>query len=1015
MSSALISSFPLGVLLTAGMMLAAAGQTPPRIDGPATPPPQAGSIRALGSTPPAPPVEPPALPVPVGQIRLGLLDEVPVENQARPVGTPVRAQLVEIGAGGGAEGLGRAVVSGTMLTRRQGGFVRATVRWDTVSVEVPGIPAGRREFLGSPLESRFGTAARTIPAGARVYARGDVAGLIAAARRLISQPAVPAETDGQPQQAAAGQQGGRQRAPGGGGGEDDFTLEASSAPARSREERIPVYATTTSGCQPVVDKAAGFVRSQSRVTVDGVPEGECSDDGRNYIIMTSGEGCGDVLDGEVMRPQARSFWTGDDGSTRLLSQCAPDPERAYPIVVTEEGCERKSNPAGTMIEAYARKYYTDANAQRHYLEPCAATGETFAVVEDGSGCGDFLDFLAAVARPQQRRYYTDGEAGVQLSACTPDVSVSWPMTETLDGCPTETDLSSGQVIQFTRLVYTGAGGAENEVRGCADQGAGYAIQKDFGSCNDAVNQASMSVQLLHIAWYADEDGARQDLTLCQADPDDTVPLATDKASCALVHDQAAAEMVQHGRLVYADASAEEIEVQACAPTTERYAVLSAPGGCEAVVDTAAGHAAQQHRRYYADADGITRWIDGVCIDHPTIRYTLYDDASTCSYDTDLGALEAWPQAELVFIDGAGVRNVVEACRRQPGADALPISLVASGCELHHDFEAGESVQYMRAIYDLDGVETVAAGCSGWDSSAVYAHTVATDCAPEIDFTSGFAYDRSKTQITAGVATIDITACMIDEDTASALVETAEGCETIFDHTTAADQSYGYARWYHTLAGAGVRTYVTQCEVDTDQVYAHQLSEPKGWRHDDAGKQSFPLREIYITAHGIDTVIDPARERAGDPAIAYTYVSTATTQTAEFFHSGGYQGICDKWWRTVETDSYTRPDGTDYAAQTGAGDSIDAGDDCVFSEEKTWEEVSSQTDDNWTPYVCGMDCFSYDCYCVRTNTCQRTYKDQYLRLADAHEFLGAAYLGPYYGCGPIYDPCPDTSGDYCGDA
>jgi len=419
-------------------------------------------------------------------------------------------------------------------------------------------------------------------------------------------------------------------------------------------------------------------------------------------------------------------------------------------------------------------------------------------------------------------------------------------------------------------------------------------------------------------------------------------------------------------------------------------IRTSVAGCGARVEQGAAHAVQTYRRYYVSADFETRWIDAACIDHPSTRYALQEDGASCADEIQLGDLEAWPQAELVYVDGDGQRNVVESCRRKTGATARAISLVADGCSLNHDFDAGASTQYLKAVYLSDGAQIVADGCAERDSSPVYAHSVSTDCAPLVDAGSGLAYARTKIQIAIDGAAVDIAACEVEGD-GVALIETAEGCETTFDHSSAEGQSYGYSRWYHELDGDGARTYVTQCEIDTDEVYVHQLSEPQGWRHDDATRQSFALRAVYIVAHGQDVVVRQASEQEGEAGVAYTFAQTETVQTVDFFYEGGYAGICNKWNETVIQDVYTRPDGTTYRHQTGTGEDVDYGDDCEVT-------VRPAETDPYTSVIaeCGFVEGNTDdpCYGGTPDSwwdreCSQPRRDEYTR-GDGHVFIGQTY-------------------------
>ena len=381
---------------------------------------------------------------------------------------------------------------------------------------------------------------------------------------------------------------------------------------------------------------------------------------------------------------------------------------------------------------------------------------------------------------------------------------------------------------------------------------------------------------------------------------------------------------------------------ACSDDGHNFVIRGATGGCPSPrVDIAAGVAHQQYRRFWVDRELTTHYIDSDCIDRPDTTYSLYEDAAGCTDEIDLTTLTAWKRAALVFNDGTGLRNTVEACRRTSAATSAAVTLTGEGCSLYHDFDAAQSIAYQRVVYNWGDGAIVAQGCVESDDSERYDHTISGDCTATIDLNSSQAFARTKVQIVVDGTTQDITGCTIDDDASPVpVIKTADGCTTAFHHDIAVGQSFGYARWYHNLSAEP--TYITDCELDSDQVYAHGLSEPHAWVHDDDTHTSQALRAIEIEAHGGTVTVDAAAVRDGDPAIAHEYIGQTTEASAApdaTYYEGGTAGACDAWTRTVRVDEWRRPDTSLYTSAVGAGVPIGPRNACEITVSAVWDRLS----------------------------------------------------------------------------
>lgn len=358
---------------------------------------------------------------------------------------------------------------------------------------------------------------------------------------------------------------------------------------------------------------------------------------------------------------------------------------------------------------------------------------------------------------------------------------------------------------------------------------------------------------------------------------------------------------------------------ACSDTMDRYNIQKSYASCGDRLDTAARKAYAQFRKYWTDDQGRTSYL-GDCVDDRETVFDMTDDVAACSYDVDFSGMMAFERAELVYTNRSNQRVLVEGCQRTAKA-GLPVTKSVDGCTFRHDFTAHVSYQKKKMVYTDPNNAVVAVTECADDPQETYAHVdVRNVCSDLVDQASGKAWPQRRWQIQPPTGALWISECEPVQESATDLVATVEGCESIFFHYIDAGQSFGAQRFYYSFDGA-TRTYVTGCEQST-VAYPHQ-TEIQGYEYHDPEKYGLPKTALYINT-GVGRVdVSPAQVRAGAAHLPYIYVR----QTTAALPDQKYWEGCNAYAPTALTDVYKRPDNTEVSYAVGAGTPTGPVDEC----------------------------------------------------------------------------------------
>ena len=349
-----------------------------------------------------------------------------------------------------------------------------------------------------------------------VVIEGDRAALMAALERLNEAPdeepqtvVVEAESD----DPVRGDSGGRGSAP-----RNDEAAGYQSPARLDIDEPVEGVRVTAEGCPVRIDLAQAQAIQQSRTETleDGVVVGEsaCSDSAERYPLQRSYSVCTDEVDLGVRTATARYilFYTDSGGKRADVTDCAPDPDRAFPIV------------------------------------------------EDASSCGVFLDYDQLQAVPQSALVYLDeSNREVQVRGCgASEAAPAVPMTLETNLCTLRHDYAGGLSHQQGAYVYT-LGGVKYQAGGCVDTGTSYrheTVTRDsLGAlvCERAVDFGGGRVTLQNRKRIV-ADGAPQYVSECAPVSGGAVALVSTTEGCddpaEWTHDLSAAQSYAEERFYY---------------------------------------------------------------------------------------------------------------------------------------------------------------------------------------------------------------------------------------------------------------------------------------------------------------------------------------------------------------------------------------------------------------------------------------------------------------------------------
>ncbi|QUS59120.1 hypothetical protein [Pseudovibrio brasiliensis] len=370
-----------------------------------------------------------------------------------------------------------------------------------------------------------------------------------------------------------------------------------------------------------------------------------------------------------------------------------------------------------------------------------------------------------------------------------------------------------------------------------------------------------------------------------------------------------------------------VEESACSDSGTNYTIQKSTATCEDSIDMDARIVKPQYVEFYVN-DKLERVQLSDCQPDPETTFSISEDAS-CPLDIDLEAGKAYIETSLVYTDGNNNLQTVRTCERSPTADPIPMSQVADGCNIRHDFAKGLSTEMAMWIYKRDDQFFQASPCmttnTTFEHEKVFKKSGVEVCQVMVDLTGKQAIPQYRTQISVHGMPEYIDQCTPDSTASIEIRATNEGClnPAEFNHDVAAGVSYGLERYYYENPN---RVYVGGCK-QSQTSYVHDV-DITSWKYDDDALKAQPLSSVTINVAGQNYPVASNMLLPGAPEVSYTDSGIESVQDL----AGRYYEGCNSFVPTKRSQAYERPDGTMHYVAISNGTPIDEGDRCTREEE-----------------------------------------------------------------------------------
>ena len=699
--------------------------------------------------------------------------------------------------------------------------------------------------------------------------------------------------------------------------------------------------------------------------------GGCAPTDTRFAHFRHYDDCADAVDLTRREARARFEWAYEaDGATHKASDSCEDDDRVFPIVEDHARCGVSIDRAAKRVTPQAALVYRDRNGAAVEARGCAAsaTKPAVALALDATGC-PVVDGTAGThsVRHAKRVYVLDGTRHEDGGCEATDTQFAH--FKHYADCADAVDLTRREAQARFEWAYEADGATHKVSDSCEDDDTVFPIVEDHGRCGVSIDRTAKLVTPQAVLVYRGRNGALVEARGCAASGSKAaVALVMDATGCPVVHGTAGTHSVRHAKRVYV-LDGTRHEDSGCEATDTQFA-HEKDYDCRDAIDLTARKARPRFKWFYADGDGAPRYLTGRCVTESETEFPITEDHGRCSIAVDASRGLAIPQSALIYANRDGVTEEARACRASETRAAIAMTVTTAGCSIRHDFAAGRSVQLAMWTYTLQGVTYQAAGCS--DTTTVYRHEIvyrnggAWICARRETQSPRRVILQSRVRISVGGVGRYITGCAADAS-GRAVASTTSGCTDAskWRHDLAAGRSYGQKRFYFTHGSA--RYWLGGC-VESTTTYAHSVTTV-GWENRDAQLYALPKSKVTIAAPGGTYVIVASRVLAGAARRPYALQRTENVPNGGVSYTG-----CTARTTTNRVEVYSRPDGSGYRKQVGAGSPTSPRNACRAEVGASWPRVDrsyvahSRTGDCSIAPRCRLERPSYCRGCPMSRVC-----------------------------------------------
>ena len=273
--------------------------------------------------------------------------------------------------------------------------------------------------------------------------------------------------------------------------------------------------TSTTGCAWRVDYQLNKVFIQQRTTLDGKETRACHDSATSFTLQKDYNSCPITVNTSTSKvtPNFQYFFLDAEKGTNAVDSCQPDNSRSTTLAITKSySCADYVNIVSKVAYAQFKQTYKDTDQKDVLLTDCAIdSSKSYPIVEDTASCSIRHLFDAGYSIQQSRLYYTKDDETIVVQSCA-DTSKKYSHTTTSDTCTPI--INNNQVTTFSRKYIT-IDGIRQYISDCTPLNSNVTIQSENCTTNPYTHDlvAGQSFRNKNY-FYLDGNNNRVDVSSC---------------------------------------------------------------------------------------------------------------------------------------------------------------------------------------------------------------------------------------------------------------------------------------------------------------------------------------------------------------------------------------------------------------------------------------------------------------------------------------------------------------------
>ncbi|MBU2645531.1 hypothetical protein KKI24_12560 [bacterium] len=649
----------------------------------------------------------------------------------------------------------------------------------------------------------------------------------------------------------------------------DGSTEESACITASTYDLLNTY----EGCSPRHDFVSAVTHLQQKtgyVNDEGnfIMTRSCHDTGTTFVHRKSAASCDETFDktNNLIYQSKKTYYTDINANVHFISECMMD-ANDFRSVSPEDYLPEYSNadrvaPASSL--AFKRfKYYIQLGDKKVYVSDWQDDlTSPMPIYRDYNNCTYFHDINAVSSSRQYQLVYDRDGVKKSVSGCKPDPNMSFAHITDEKFCTP--DVINRQLYKKVSTYFLDETGKRVVVADCSVTDEIQTIDpafvsKNYSKCDPSVDLSQMRA----VARFVEEVSLGtqvKEISTCIADPSVTYPIANSAAGCAYRIDTVGGLAVMQERLFFND-GAEDHFVSECRDSAITAPLIKSSSSC--IPQVSGKNLVEYQETYYINANGDKKVVVACSASDELLPIT--EDMKTYDYDSctdsiDLTAMKAFRRYKT-YVDIMGNQTLLKSCTVD-SASAYTITQTDVGCGIRHDFSAGVSYVQNRLYYtNSSGSDVDVKSC--FDTPKTYTHyKMVSNCSPVYDRETNVTYDTKKTYFTDDNGNVNhITGCLMDMSSSKAVLSSDIQKEYQSEDEVDFEARAAYKRYREYIVLSGdKKEYISA--VKADKASPMPIEKDYGscdFYHDQVGRQSFrQFEEVYIR-DGVKKVVSDCQK------------------------------------------------------------------------------------------------------------------------------------------------------------